>query len=48
MLEQMTQWAVKQGPGGVLEWTSPNGRVYTDTPPPVARFTPPDNEPPPF
>ncbi|YCA49608.1 HNH endonuclease [Microbacterium sp. JZ101] len=48
MLEQMTPWAVKQGPGGVLEWTSPNGRVYTDTPPPVARFTPPDDEPPPF
>ncbi|MDR6875661.1 HNH endonuclease signature motif containing protein [Microbacterium barkeri] len=48
MLEQMTEWTVTQGPGGVLEWTSPNGRVYTDTPPPVARFTPPDNEPPPF
>ncbi|WP_456285330.1 HNH endonuclease [Microbacterium sp. JZ70] len=48
MLEQMTEWTVTQGPGGVLEWTSPNGRVYTDTPPPVARFTPPDDEPPPF
>ena len=48
MLEQMTQWTVTQGPGGVLEWTSPNGRVYTDTPPPVARFTPDDDEPPPF
>ncbi|MDR6875994.1 HNH endonuclease signature motif containing protein [Microbacterium barkeri] len=48
MLEQMTEWTVTQGEGGVLEWTSPNGRVYTDTPPPVARFTPPDDEPPPF
>ncbi|MGK9222446.1 HNH endonuclease [Microbacterium barkeri] len=48
MLEQMTEWTVTQGPGGVLEWTSPNGRVYTDTPPPVARFTPDDDEPPPF
>lgn len=47
MLEQMTQWTVTQGDGGVLEWTSPNGRVYTDTPPPVTRFTP-DDEPPPF
>ncbi|WP_456283580.1 DUF222 domain-containing protein [Microbacterium sp. JZ101] len=48
MLEQMTQWTVTQTEGGVLEWTSPNGRVYTDTPPPVARFTPDDDEPPPF
>ncbi|WP_421075822.1 DUF222 domain-containing protein [Microbacterium sp. SA156] len=48
MLEQMTEWTVTQTEGGVLEWTSPNGRVYTDTPPPVARFTPPDDEPPPF
>lgn len=32
--KQFTRWEVRQLPGGVLEWTSPTGRVYLDTPEP--------------
>lgn len=27
------RWNVVQKAGGVMEWTSPTGRVYIDTPP---------------
>ncbi|MEI3868359.1 DUF222 domain-containing protein [Microbacterium sp. CCNWLW134] len=32
-MKQFTAWKVKQLPGGVIEWTSPTGRIYTDNPP---------------
>ncbi|MBP6685176.1 MAG: DUF222 domain-containing protein [Leucobacter sp.] len=32
-LKGNTDWAVEQVAGGVLIWTSPTGRVYTDRPP---------------
>ncbi|MDI9891038.1 HNH endonuclease [Microbacterium sp. IEGM 1404] len=32
--KQFTRWTVRQGDAGVLEWTSPTGRTYTDTPDP--------------
>ncbi|MEI3867283.1 HNH endonuclease signature motif containing protein [Microbacterium sp. CCNWLW134] len=32
-MKQFTAWKVKQLDGGVIEWTSPTGRVYTDNPP---------------
>lgn len=32
-LKHASPWHVEQKPGGVLEWTSPTGRVYVDTPP---------------
>jgi hypothetical protein len=37
-MKQFTAWTVRQHPGGVLEWTSPTGRLYReDAPvPPVA------------
>ena len=37
-LKHHTAWRVEQGAGGVLEWTSPLGRRYTDRPPPGLRF----------
>ncbi|WP_295839970.1 HNH endonuclease signature motif containing protein [uncultured Microbacterium sp.] len=58
--KQFTRWQVKQLPGGVIEFTSPTGRVYTDHPlpySPAVRFTtddpptpprPQDREPAPF
>ncbi|MGC5169713.1 HNH endonuclease [Microbacterium sp. DT81.1] len=46
-LKHATPWTVKQRSGGVLEWTSPTGRTYTDTPEPVLRFTA-SSDPPPF
>jgi len=54
--KQFTRWMVRQLPGGVLEWTSPTGKVYTDEPlpySPAVRFlpddpSPPDREPAPF
>lgn len=33
MLKHHSPWHVSQKAGGVLEWTSPTGRVYTDEPP---------------
>ncbi|WP_341580128.1 HNH endonuclease signature motif containing protein [Microbacterium schleiferi] len=44
ILKHDTAWTVKQLPGGVLEWTSPSGRTYTDNPAPTVRFIP-DPEP---
>ncbi|MEI3867036.1 DUF222 domain-containing protein [Microbacterium sp. CCNWLW134] len=32
-MKQFTAWNVRQLDGGVIEWTSPAGRVYTDNPP---------------
>jgi hypothetical protein len=31
-LKHASRWAVRQVGGGLLEWTSPTGRVYIDTP----------------
>ena len=48
--KQFTRWKVHQLPAGVLEWTSPTGRVYTDEPlpySPAVRFLPNDPTPPP-
>lgn len=40
-MKQFTAWGVRQLEGGVLEWTSPTGRVYVDSPPHVSvHFTP--------
>ncbi|RKE62869.1 HNH endonuclease signature motif containing protein [Microbacterium sp. AG238] len=56
-MKQFTRWEVRQVGGGVLEWTSPLGRVYReDVPVPAVCFTtdpadtadPPPGEPPPF
>lgn len=56
-MKQFTRWRVTQHPGGILEWTSPLGRVYReDAPAPPVHFAPPDPaaappeppEPPPF
>ncbi|WP_100810128.1 HNH endonuclease signature motif containing protein [Microbacterium sp. BR1] len=46
-LKGETAWTVRQLGGGVLEWTSPGGHVYIDTPPPAIHFTP-NADPPPF
>jgi hypothetical protein len=32
-IKHATPWRVRQLPGGILEWTSPVGHVYTDLPP---------------
>ncbi|WP_278103530.1 DUF222 domain-containing protein [Microbacterium proteolyticum] len=48
--KQFTRWKVRQLPAGILEWTSPTGRVYTDHPlpyTPAVRFLPDDPAPPP-
>jgi len=45
VLKHQTEWTVEQRPGGVLVWTSPLGRVYTDRPPPTLRFVPSLPEP---
>ncbi|WP_248242878.1 DUF222 domain-containing protein [Microbacterium kunmingense] len=50
-LKHHTRWEVRQLHGGILEWTSPLGRVYTDTPPPptvMVSFRPSDDTPAPF
>ncbi|QCR39394.1 HNH endonuclease [Microbacterium sp. SGAir0570] len=53
-MKQFIKWEVRQLGGGVLEWTSPLGRVYReDVPIPAVCFTsdtanPPPDEPPPF
>ncbi|RUQ06398.1 HNH endonuclease [Microbacterium sp. HSID17254] len=39
MLKHHSPWHVEQGPGGVLEWTSPTGRTYIDRPPPPHTVT---------
>ncbi|UGB35738.1 HNH endonuclease [Microbacterium sp. cx-55] len=50
-MKQFTAWRVRQLGGGVLEWTSPLGATYIDTPPaPTVHFIPddPGGPPPPF
>ncbi|MDJ1114908.1 HNH endonuclease [Microbacterium dauci] len=40
-MKQFTCWRVRQLSGGVLEWTSPLGRIYReDAPAPAVAFTP--------
>jgi len=46
-LKHHTAWRVKQRSGGVLHWTSPSGRTYTDTPERTLLFVG-DSDPPPF
>jgi len=46
-LKHHTAWTVTQRADGTLEWTSPIGRRYDDTPAPAVRFVP-DGEPAPF
>ncbi|WP_431796048.1 DUF222 domain-containing protein [Microbacterium enclense] len=46
--KQFTRWKVRQHPGGILEWTSPTGRVYVDEPlpySPAVRFLRHDEPP---
>lgn len=40
MLKHHGGWTVRQSGRGVLEWTSPIGRVYIDRPAPTLRFIP--------
>ena len=45
MLKHNTAWTVRQLPGGVLEWTSPTGRIYLDKPISTIEFAPdPEHE----
>jgi hypothetical protein len=37
-LDDRWRWTAVQGPGGIVTWTSPTGRTYTDTPPPRVQF----------
>ena len=37
-LDDRWRWTAVQSPGGVVTWTSPTGRVYTDAPPPRVQF----------
>ncbi|MGZ0066601.1 DUF222 domain-containing protein, partial [Microbacterium arborescens] len=47
-MKQFTKWEVRQVGGGVLEWTSPLGRVYReDVPIPAVCFTIDTPDPPP-
>lgn len=49
IVKHASRWKVRQRGGGVLEWTSPLGKVYIDTPDAVLRFIPevlPDDEDP--
>lgn len=39
-IKHHTAWTVRQLGGGVLEWTSPTGRLYEDRPPSTVRFVP--------
>lgn len=57
VIKHNTAWTVRQLAGGVLEWTSPTGRDYTDRPPSAVRFVmadpatwadAPPGQPPPF
>ncbi|WP_409047371.1 DUF222 domain-containing protein [Microbacterium sp. HA-8] len=47
-LKGETPWRVKHHPGGVIEWTSPGGLHYVDTPPPVTIGFVPDTDDAPF
>ncbi|WJL96518.1 DUF222 domain-containing protein [Microbacterium sp. ET2] len=45
-MKQFTAWKVRQLPGGILEWTSPTGRIYIDNPPGHGvHFTPEEDLP---
>ncbi|MDD7943956.1 DUF222 domain-containing protein, partial [Microbacterium sp. NE2HP2] len=47
-MKQFTKWEVRQLGGGVLEWTSPLGRIYReDVPIPAVCFTIDTTDPPP-
>jgi hypothetical protein len=48
VLKGETPWRVKHRPGGVIEWISPGGLHYTDTPPPVTIGFVPDPDDAPF
>lgn len=45
-MKQFAGWKVRQLSGGVLEWTSPTGTIYTDIPTayPAVRFVPSDDD----
>ena len=45
VLKHHSAWTVRQLPGGILEWTSPTGRIHTDHPEPTVRFEPPPERP---
>ncbi|MDN8549801.1 DUF222 domain-containing protein, partial [Microbacterium sp. NM3R9] len=46
-MKQFTNWNVTQLGGGILEWTSPGGRIYReDVPIPAVCFTPESGPPP--
>jgi hypothetical protein len=47
-MKQFTAWSVRQLEGGILEWTSPTGRIHTEHPPAVAVHFLPDDDPPPW
>lgn len=47
VLKHNSAWRVRQLPGGVLEWTSPTGRIYPDAPARTLAFAP-AADPPPF
>ena len=44
-LKHESAWTVVQRQGGVLEWTSPSGRVYPDIPTSRVMFQPLADEP---
>jgi hypothetical protein len=46
-LKHNSAWRVTQRAGGVMEWTSPTGRVYPDLPARTLAFTPAHTPPPP-
>jgi hypothetical protein len=46
-LKTETEWSVRQQHDGTLQFTSPLGNTYTDTPPRHVTFHP-DGDPPPF
>ncbi|WP_040569292.1 HNH endonuclease signature motif containing protein [Microbacterium yannicii] len=47
-LKHATDWRVKQLPGGALEFTSPSGRTYLDSPTPRVVFLPSEGPAAPF
>jgi hypothetical protein len=47
VLKHQTSWTVTQRGAGILEWTSPAGHTYIDTPPTPVTFTITDPDPPP-
>ena len=48
VLKHHSHWTVHQSGNGILEWTSPTGRTYTDHPPTPATHTAAGTDPPPF